>query len=384
LRPEDFDSDSPGHLVTTTGGNWAFVPAPLSPKLTFPLDIISLIAEADNALGELAGVGKMLPNPRLLISPFLHREAVLSSRIEGSESDLEDLFRYEAEQSAAAETGDVREVHNYVLALERGLELLESMPISLWMIRQLHQILLTGVRGSDKHPGEYRRDQVFIGRRGARIDSARFVPPPPTEVEPALVELHRFISTPSELPHLVELALIHYQFEAIHPFSDGNGRIGRLLIPLILIERGRLPEPLFYLSEYFERFRSEYYDHLLRVSLSGEWIEWIRFFLEGIRVQALASIERSTELLDLYDIMRRNLQEIRATGNAYALLDELFIRPTITVSGAASSLGVTPRAARMLIEKFEDMGILEEITGKQRNRVYLAQSIFDVVEAGRG
>src|SRR5215211_3434278 len=253
-----------GNLLT-------FVPNPLPPPLEFPIPLVNLLSDADRGLGELAGVGRMLPNPHLFIQPFLRREAVLSSRIEGTIASLQDLLVFEETNAPARETGDVREVYNYVSALEYALQRLSTLPVSLRLIREAHAILMRDVRGGDEHAVEFRRMQNFIGRRGYGIDAAIYVPPPVSELNDALYAFERFITSKQELPILIQLALIHYQFEAIHPFVDGNGRIGRLLIPLLLCEREFLPQPLLYMSDYLERNRAEYFRRLLDVSLQGAW-----------------------------------------------------------------------------------------------------------------
>ena len=381
MRREDFGPSAPGRLVISMGNLLTFVPTPLPPPLEFPIPFVNLLSDADRGLGELAGVGRMLPNPHLFIQPFLRREAVLSSRIEGTIASLQDLFVFEETNAPARETGDVREVYNYVSALEYALQRLSTLPVSLRLIREVHAILMRDVRGGDEHAGEFRRMQNFIGRRGYGIDAAIYVPPPVAELNEALYAFERFITSAQELPILIQLALIHYQFEAIHPFVDGNGRIGRLLIPLLLCERGVLPQALLYLSDYLERNRAEYFRRLLDVSLQGAWLEWIEFFLRGVVHQSRSTIDRSNALLRLWQHYRQVLQSEAVTARSFQLLDALFERPTITIARAAELLGVTRRAAQLIVERFERLGLLEEVTGQQRNRVYLARPIYDVLNA---
>lgn len=381
MREQDFGPDAPGQLIKLVDGYTTFLPNPLPPNLIIDLQRARVISEADHALGELAGVGRMLPNPHLLIRPFLRREAVLSSRIEGTIASLRQLVMFEEEDAPAAETGDVREVFNYVAALERGLELLDDgIPVSLWMARQLHQVLLNGVRGEDKRPGQFRIEQNFIGTRRQGVSSASYVPPPVTELMGALEQWEAFVRSNAEMPFLVKLALVHYQFEAIHPFVDGNGRIGRLLIPLLLCEQKLMPQPLLYLSDYLDRRREEYFHCLLRVTQQGAWMDWIAFFVEGVSVQAKDAVERAKRLLQLWQEYRDILQASGGSIRVLQLVDGLFERPTITISRAAQYLKVTPRGARLMIEKLEAAGIIVEGTGRPRNRIYVAPGILRVLE----
>lgn len=380
MRQGSFAAEAPGRLVESFEGFTTFVPNPLPPELTLGLRDIRQLSEADRALGELAGVGRMLPNPNLLIQPFLRKEAVLSSRIEGTLADLQELLLFEEAGEPARETGDVREVGNYVRALNHGIGRLATLPVSLRLIRELHAILMTDGRGSDPRPGEFRGVQNFIGRRGVGIQGAIYVPPPVAELDGALQAFEQYVAADGDLPFLVRLALIHYQFEAIHPFADGNGRVGRLLIPLLLHERGYLPQPMLYLSAFLERHRREYFELLLAVSQRGEWLEWVGFFLEGVAVQASDAILRSTRVLELWDRYRRELQVAGATGRLFQLVDLLFARPAISIPRAAEEMGVTYRAAQGLVQRLVGLGILTEITGRQRNKVYLARAILDTVE----
>src|SRR5215210_6228035 len=285
MRREDFSSEAPGRLVSVGDRRWAFVPESLPPKLDYGPPLAAALSEADRTLGELAGLGRTLPNPYLLTRPFLRREAVLSSRIEGTRASLVDLFAFEVEPPLFAEperSDDVQEVGNYVRALEHSMARLEELPISQRLLQEMHAVLMEGMRGQQRDPGEFRRILNWIGPPGSGLDEATYVPPPPAEIPTALTELERYVHGDTGLLPLLDIALVHYQFEAIHPFLDGNGRIGRLLITLMLIERDLLPEPLLYLSAYFERHRGAYYDHLLAVSQKGEWEGWLLFFLRGV------------------------------------------------------------------------------------------------------
>lgn len=381
VQLSDFTEGKSGKVIRTLQGYWAFVPDPLPPPLTVSWELTGELSEADRALGELAGAARSLPNPYLLIRPFTRREAVLSSRIEGTQASLSDLFVFEALGVADPQTSDVREVANYVKALEYGLARLNDLPISLRLMREMHERLMEGVRGEHLTPGEFRRSQNWIGPPGCTLMDAVFVPPPEAEMKEALGELEKYLHAPSPLPPLVRLALVHYQFEAIHPFLDGNGRIGRLLLTLLLCSGGMLPEPLLYLSAYFEHHRQEYYRLLLAVSQSGAWSEWIVYFLRGVAEQSRDAVKRSNRLLDLWQTYRQQLQSSRSSALSLQLVDELLSSPAVTIGQAARLLGVTPRAAQLNVDKLVTQGILTEITGRQRNRVFVARQIIRIIEA---
>lgn len=357
------------------------MPNPLPPPLELTWDLVLENSQADRALSELAGVARTLPNPHLLISPFIRREAVLSSRIEGTQASLSDLLFFEASGEKELYSPDVVEVSNYVKALEYGLKRLEKLPVSLRLTREIHAQLLEGVRGEHLTPGEFRRSQNWIGPPGCTLMEATFVPPPEEEMKEALDFLEKFLHTPAELPPLIRLALIHYQFEAIHPFLDGNGRVGRLLLTLLLCAERLLPQPLLYLSAYFEQNRQRYYDSLLAVSQGGAWSEWVTFFLRGVAQQSSDAIRRSNRLLDLWKEYRQKLQSPRSSALTLLLLDQMFSYPAITVAGAAKRLHVTHRSAQLNIEKLVRTGILREETGRRRNRIFVAPEIIKIIEA---
>ena len=381
MDPADFTDDAPGELVKTVEGIWAFVPAPLPPRFDIAPATISRLSAADFALGQLRGIGQMLPNAQLLIAPFLRREAILSSRIEGTIASLDQLILFEVEPSGEPQNSDVGEVANYVSAMEYGLKRLEELPVSLRLIRELHEKLLTGVRGQDRRPGEFRQTQNAIGQQGRPVEEARYIPPPVVQMNQALSDFELFLHEPTELPILIQLALVHYQFEAIHPFLDGNGRIGRLLLSLLLCEKGYLTQPILYLSGFLEKHQDQYIDSLLRVSQNGDWIGWVNFFLEGVAEQSKDAVERSRLLLDLRQQYRERAQTARASALPLQLLDELFQIPGLTISMAQGLLGVTYVSAQRSVERLVGLGILEEVTGRQRNRVYLAPEILGIVNA---
>jgi Fic family protein len=382
MRREDFTANAPGRLVTAPEGHLAYVPNPLPPEFDLELSTVNLLADAERALGELKGVGQRLPNPHLLINPFLRREAVLSSRIEGTTTGLQQLLLFETAPSDEPGDADVREVANYVAALELGFSLLERLPVSLRLIREIHERLMEGVRGQEQRPGEFRHIPNLIGHRGATPDTARFVPPPVKEMHEALHDLERYIGEHrDDLPFLIQLALVHYQFEVIHPFMDGNGRVGRLLIALQLRERAYLPQPLLYLSAYFEYHRDAYRDHLLAVSRSGRWTQWIDFFLQGVAEQSTDTVQRSYQLLDLLQRYQSWALAATRSGNLARLVELVFVRPVISIANVEEWLGVTQPAASRLVQQMVDRGILEEVTGRQRNRRFAALEILEILDA---
>ena len=387
MRPSDFSKTSPGRVIRAPNGYWAYVPDPLPPALEVDWRLAEPLAEASRRLGELAGVTRTLPNPHLFVAPFVRREAVLSSRIEGTQASLSDLVKFEVTPSKGAAVGDVGEVANYVRALDYGLTRLTTLPMSLRLLREIHQRLMKGVGGDHATPGEFRRSQNWIGPPGSSLADATYVPPPVGDMHEALDGFEKFLHAASPLPPLVRLALLHQQFEAIHPFLDGNGRVGRLLITLLLCEWQLLPEPVLYLSAFFERRRQEYYGHLLAVNQRGAWRDWILYFLEGISTEAHDGIRRSQRLLDLRQTYRRALETARAPGLSLRLVDHLFTAPSTSVRHAAKFLGVTRRSAELTIGKLAQAGILEEATGRKRDRVFVARNILRILEAeelGRG
>jgi len=380
VQPSEFKQGMHGRIVQAQKGYWAYVPNPLEPLLDLDVHLVRKLAEAERSLGELAGVARTLPNPHLLIGPFLRREAVLSSRIEGTRASLSDLLFFEAAQLREKEVPDVREVSNYVTAMEYGLRRLSELPISLRLIREIHEKLMAGVRGEHKTPGEFRRSQNWIGPSGCTLLDATYVPPPVPEMKEALDSLEKYLHTRSKYPSLIRLALIHYQFEAIHPFLDGNGRVGRLLTTLLLCAEGLLPQPLLYLSAYFERHREKYYDFLLAVSRRGNWNQWVLFFLDAVATQSGDAIQRSDQLLALWQKYRERMQVARASALLLQLVDELFAYPVITNRIISEKLSITPRSAQMNIEKLISSEILQEATGKQRNRVYVVPGIISIID----
>lgn len=384
MKTSDFVAEAPGKLVLEHGSRGeflAYIPDPLPPRLDLNLETISRLADATLALGELRGRGRSLPNPHLLIGPFLGREAVSSSRIEGTITDLRQLVLFEADRIEDGHADDHQEVANYVRALTYGLERLTTLPVSLRLLRELHERLMAGGRGENKRPGEFRDCQNMIGRSGQPPAQARFVPPPVSAMRTALDDFEKYVARrPSGYTSLIDLALIHYQFETIHPFLDGNGRLGRLLISLLLIERGLLTQPLLYLSSYFERNRDEYMDCLLNVSRRGAWAAWIDFFLTGVARQSRAAVGRCDALIALRDCYRESARRATNSVKTQELVDWLFVQPAFTVRHAAEHLKIASTAANRLIDRLVKLEILEEATGKQRNRVFIASGIIETME----
>ncbi|MCY4065296.1 MAG: Fic family protein [Rhodospirillaceae bacterium] len=368
-----------GRRIRCPGGYFAFVPAPLPPPIDWDGALTAALSRADFAIGRLAGEGRRFPNPHFFIRSFVRREAVLSSRIEGTRTTLAELLAAEAGGSGKADTADLREVGNYVAALEYGLERLDSLPLSLRLIRELHERLMRGVRGDAAAPGEFRRNQNWIGPPGCGLQNAAYVPPPVEEMAECLYALERFLHD-RNLPPLVHTALAHAQFEAIHPFIDGNGRVGRLLIKLLLVERGLLPSPLLYLSAYFEATRETYYAQLLAITEDGAWEDWLIYFLDGVRSQAedaLVRIGRIDALLagwldEFAGARSRRVEEVLG----------LFVEtPFWTVREIARRLEVAYTTARRAVDRLEDAEIVALIGERKRNRVYCAHAVLEALEA---
>jgi Fic family protein len=379
MDSRDFQSDQAGRLTKGPAGYWAFVPAPLPPPIEYTSELAVLLSQADAALSELSGLGSYLPNPDLLIAPYVSREAVASSRIEGTQADLSDLMLFDIEPALTEPSSDVLEVRNYVNALNRGVRLLGKLPLSNRLVREIHRTLMRDVRGHEKTPGEFRRSQNWIGAPGSSLETATYVPPPhEPEMLDCLAAWEQFVNLRGTMPELIQCALIHEHFEAIHPFLDGNGRVGRLLITLFLIERKRLSKPLLYLSDYIERHGEDYYLLLQRIRTHGDWNAWFRYFLTAVRDTARGALRQSRSIIRLRDRYRAKLKK---EHRALVLLDELFINPYTTIARAADRLGVTPPTAGKTIAALEKAGMLKETTGREWGRVWIARPILDVVES---
>ena len=360
------------------GDYWAYVPSPLPPPLTWDDGITLSLSSADRAIGRLAGEGRRLPNPHLLIRPFVRKEAILSSRIEGTQATLGELLAAEAGAIVERSPNDLREVANYVAALEYGLERMETLPVSLRLVREMHERLMRGVRGDTAAPGEFRRSQNWIGPPGCTLNDATYVPPPPSELMDCLDAWERFLYD-ERLPPLVHAALIHSQFEAIHPFLDGNGRVGRLIITLLLVKRDIIPSPLLYLSAYFEATREEYYARLLAMTERGEWEEWLVYFLRGVALQSEDAIARIQRIDDLLSQWKEEVSGSRSKFPERAL--DLFAEnPFWTLGGVAGRLDVAFTTAQRAVDRLEMLGAVTQVGDARRNRVYCAEAILDVLE----
>ncbi len=376
-----FKSDAPGQLIRNFSRQLTFVPHPLPPQLSIGWKTASLLAEAQQLIGQVLGVGGTLPNPQIVIQSAIRREAELSSRIENTFANLEQLVLFSQAPTPEGQSPAVKEVFNNEQALRHGLEAvgIRKRPLSLSLVKELHRILLDGIGVGEHQPGQFRSVQVFIGK-GTRIEDARFVPPPSTHVQELMEALEHFISSAAELPPLVRAALAHYQFETIHPFVDGNGRIGRVLIVLMLCADGILSLPLLNPSHYLEAHRSEYYSRLLDVSRNGQWEAWIDFFLLSVRASATDALARIDRIRRLHGCYVEVIQSGRTPLRSLRLLEELFVQPAITVAQAARVLKVSHVAAQQHVDRLVRVKILKEVTGQRRNRIYVAHGIIRAVE----
>ncbi len=378
----DFSKNAPGKVVKTLEGYYAYIPNPLPPKLEWSNKLLSRLAAAERSIARLEEVGRAFPVPHIVARPFVRKEAVLSSQIEGTRTTFQELLTFEAQQlSLFGDSEDKQEVQNYVRALDYGLERLFSLPVSVRLFREIHGVLMKGVRGETMTPGDVRKTQNWIGRPGATLEKARYVPPPVDEMNVCLSELEKFIHKESDLPPLIKVGLIHYQFEAIHPFLDGNGRIGRLLITFLLIVWELLSQPLLYLSIFIEKNRTEYYDRLLAVTQKGDWEGWLLFFLDGVHEQAEDAVERIQALQSLRLEYQELFSKDRSRKNLVAMVDYFISTPISSIAQAqeAVNLGSFTTIQRY-IRKLEALGILQEVTGKARDRIYRADEILRILE----
>ena len=363
--------------MRAAGGYAAFVPDPLPPDLIWTPDLVRALSDADRLIGRLAGEAGRWPNPHLLIRPFVRREAVLSSRIEGTRATLGELLAAEAVDAVQRSPDDLREVANYVAALEFGVKRLDTLPLSLRLVRELHARLMTGVRGDYATPGEFRRSQNWIGAPDATLANATYVPPPPEALMDCLGAWEKFLHDHS-LPVLAQAALMHVQFESIHPFVDGNGRVGRLLTTLFLVERQVLPTPLLYLSAFFEATRTDYYNRLQGVQARGEWNDWLVYFLNGVARQSEDALSRAERINRLIARWRSGVAGSSAVS--LRLLDLVVQNPYCTIRRAQRQLGVAFTTAQRAMEKLQAAGILKLVNKAKRDRVYCATSVLKILE----
>jgi Fic family protein len=374
----DIHQSPTGQIIKSSKGYNAFVPHSLPPKFEWNTAVVSSLSRADFLLGKLAREGSKLPNPHLLMRPFITREAVLSSKIEGTQATLGDILAANAGAHVKQNPDDLQEVQNYIRALDYGLGRLEGFPLSLRLIKEIHEHLMQGVRGSHATPGEFRRSQNWIGSPGCTLNTAKFVPPPPDNLMDCLGGLENFLHDRS-LPPLIHIALCHYQFEAIHPFLDGNGRVGRLLIMLLLVEQRMLPSPLLYLSAFFEATRDEYYKQLYNVSAKGTWHEWFIYFLNGVAVQSEDVLSRSMRINDLLNQWK---MDVASSGSQVPvdMVKHLAVNPYITTRKIAEDMGVAYSTAQRGVQKLETAGIIKKTNDNKRDKIYCARALLNILE----
>lgn len=373
----DIKESPSGKIVKAPAGYNAFVPNPLPASFTWNTGLVNNLSRADHILGKLSREGGKLPNPHLLLRPFITREAVLSSKIEGTQATLGEMLEMAAGARVDRNPDDLQEVQNYIIALDYGLERLQELPLSLRLIKEIHEKLMLGVRGDHATPGEFRRTQNWIGSPGSTITNAKYVPPPPDEMINALSSMEAFLHDRT-LPPLIHIALCHYQFEAIHPFLDGNGRVGRLLITLLLVERKLLPSPILYLSAFFEASRDEYYKYLYDVSAHGKWEDWLNYFLNGVAIQSEDVLSRAERINNL--ISEWQIKVGGATSTLQEIIKYMAVNPFMTISKVAERLEIAFTTAQRAIQKLESLEIVYAVTESKRDRLYCAKQILDILE----
>jgi Fic family protein len=380
---EKFKSSPTGRVIETATNYWAFIPNPLPPKGLdkFSAELVGILSKADRGIGVLKSLSKLIPNPNLLVAPYVRKEAVQSSRIEGTQASLSDIFYYEASKEKPKHA-DVLEVLNYVRAMNYGLSRLKELPLSLRLVREIQLKLMEGVRGEKMKPGEFRATQNWIGPPGCSLTDATYVPPPVPEMNESLNQWERFFHSDDAIAPLIKCALMHYQFEAIHPFLDGNGRVGRLLITFYLYEKGYLEYPILYLSDFFERYRNEYYDLLLGVSQGGNWDAWLKYFIRGVAEQSRVAEETGHKILYLQKKYRQHLQEESVSTPVFRLLDMLFLNPFVSLPGVSDYLKITWPTAKTSVEHLVKLGILKEVSGRRRSRIYCAEELLNILAEG--
>ncbi len=385
MNPENFRNSSAGKCLRSIGRHpyWAYVPNSLPPKIELDWELANLLSEANIKLGELSGAGQLLPNPHLLIGPFIRREAVMSSRIENTQSGLDQLFLFEADKTESPRIPDVQELVNYVNAMEYGIKRLQNLPVSSRLLCEIHKVLMSGIRGEHAAPGLMRTSQNWIGKPGCTLMDATYVPPPVSEMNTCFSDLEKYIHSNPKEPVLIQCALVHYQFEAIHPFVDGNGRIGRLLIIFMLMERGLLSQPLLYLSDFFEQHRDTYYELLLNISQQGDWKAWLTFFLRGIYQQSEDALSTIQKLLALKEEYKEIATGSRVPRAVNLLIDHLFGSPIVAISELVKAWKSTFPTVQRGVDYLVERGKLREMTGQQRNRIFVADEILNLIMTER-
>lgn len=378
-------SNRAGTLITQPGGFKAFIPSPLppNPPLKYTDELQLLLSKADRALARLDGITTVLPNPDLFIAMYVKKEALLSSQIEGTQASLEGVLEFEADLIPKEDINELKEVINYTRALNYGQERVKELPLSLRLIREIHKILLEGTRGAQRTPGEFRTSQNWIGPPGVSLNNAIYIPPPPTDVITNMGDLEKFFHSKDNIPPLIKIALIHAQFETIHPFLDGNGRVGRLLITFYLLWQEILSRPLLYLSYYLKKNRTEYYDLLMKVRTEGAWENWIKFFLKGVIATSDEAANTAREIIKLKDDLITNLYECSQFSlNVIKLIDLLFSTPLLGVRNVVEKMGWSKQTANQIVKQFEKIGILKEITGKQRYKKFIFKDYVEIIAKG--
>ena len=373
-----------GTYVHQLTGYDAFIPTnlPPNPPVKMDAEMIHLLSLADRKLGRLDGVTQILPNPDLFVGMYVQKEAVLSSQIEGTQASFVDVLQVDAD--TAAKRQDVEEVVNYIRAMKYGMNRLVALPLSLRLLREIHGILLSGVRGSQRDPGEFRTSQNWIGSSGCNLATASFVPPPVAEMTSALGHLEDYMYSESDIPHLIRIALIHAQFETIHPFLDGNGRMGRLLIAFWLYQQNILTYPLLYISYYFKKNRTEYYERLMNIRMKGDWEGWVKFFLKGVAQVADEATQSAREIMKLKETVMQKIQkEASGKANSVLLLDLLFRMPVITINAVKDELKVSYPTAKTLTDHFCAAKIIRCIDDSfLRNKRYIFTEYVTILERG--
>lgn len=381
MNKEEFEG-SYGEVNLREDNKWgtyfAFTPKPLPPPLNFDQKLALAISKAERTVGKLSGVGLQLLNANLLIMPYLRKEALSSSRIEGTRISLSDFLLSEAKGSEE-QIPDALEVGNYIRAVNFGLEKIKDAPIDLELIKEIHRILMQGVRGKDRSPGQYRQVQNWIGPPNCKVQDANFVPPRPEEIISLVESMINYLNQDDGMPLLIKCALMHYQFETIHPFSDGNGRIGRALITLYLCKKKIIIKPMLYISGYFEAHKREYGSLLLKTNKDGKFEEWIFFFLDALMIQAEDALQRAIKIQDLREEYRKKTQRQLQSNNLLKLIDELFKNPYVKITTVEALLGVTYPTAKRLVEILVTLNILKHVDSSQRNKIYFAHEIFDII-----
>jgi len=356
-----------------------FIPSPLPPKIEFDEELVLILSKAEEKLGKLSGIGLTLPSPNLLIIPYLRKEAIMSTRIEGTRISMQEVLLSEAKEKEE-KTKDAQEVINYINTVNYALTKIEKSPINVELIKEMHKVLMEDVRGDEKSPGDFREVQNWIGSELSKVSDANFVPPNPEAVPKLMEDLIEYLNSEHNVPVLVRCALMHYQFETIHPFCDGNGRIGRSLITVYLCKKKKMIKPLLYISEFFEKHRLEYNELLLRTGQTGKFENWIKFFLTAVEVQSEDALVRAHKLLDLREAYRKRVQREAQSSDILSIIDYLFSNPFITVKKAQMISDVTYPTAKRYMEKLAEYEILKETNRLQREKTFVAHEIYEIIK----